>query len=71
MVLLGVIGQVEARFGAFGGVLISRQDRCTVCAKCTIGSKIFWAHQMVLQGGADEVEDRFSLFGDIVNLQAR
>jgi hypothetical protein len=35
MVLLGDVGQVEARL-----VLISRQDMCTVCASCTIGSKI-------------------------------
>jgi hypothetical protein len=25
-------------------VLISMQDRCTVCAKCTIGSKISFGH---------------------------
>jgi hypothetical protein len=35
MVLLGDVGQVEARL-----VLISRQDMCMVCASCTIGSKI-------------------------------
>jgi hypothetical protein len=53
-------------------VLVSAQDRCTVCAKCIIGSEIaFWAHQMVLLGGVDLVEDHFSLFEDSVNLNAR
>jgi hypothetical protein len=37
MVLLGDFGQVEAHFGLFGIVLISTEDRCTVCAECTIG----------------------------------
>jgi hypothetical protein len=40
MVLLGDKAQMEARFGPFGEVLVSMQDRCTVCAKCTIASKI-------------------------------
>jgi hypothetical protein len=40
MVLLGDKAGLEARFGPFGGVLILTQDRCTVCGKSTIGSKI-------------------------------
>ena len=28
-------------------VLVSVQDRCTVCAESTIGSKIIWTHLMV------------------------
>jgi hypothetical protein len=32
-------------------VLVSVQERCTVCAKCTIGSKSFWTHPMVLLVG--------------------
>jgi hypothetical protein len=40
MVLLGDEAQVEVRFGAFGVVLILTQDRCTICAKHTTGSKI-------------------------------
>jgi hypothetical protein len=37
MVLLGDFGQVEAHFSLFGIVLISTEDRCTVCAECAIG----------------------------------
>jgi hypothetical protein len=39
-----------------------------VCAKCTICSEIAL---VVLLGGVDQVEDRFNLFGDSVNLDAR
>jgi hypothetical protein len=68
MEVLGDVGHIEARFGPFVIVLISRHDRHTVCAKCTIGSKITL---VVLLGGVDQLEDRFSLFGDSVNLDAR
>jgi hypothetical protein len=71
MDLLDDVGQVEAHFGLFGDILISRQDRCTVCAKCIIALKWLWAHQTVLLGGVDQVEDPFYVFGDIVNLDAR
>jgi hypothetical protein len=40
MVLLGDNAQVESRFSLFGDLLILTQDRCTVCAEHTIGSKI-------------------------------
>jgi hypothetical protein len=40
MVVLGHVGHVESRFGPFREVLVSIQDRCMVCAKHTIGSKI-------------------------------
>ena len=40
MELLGDVGNVEDRFGLFGDNFISVQDRCTVCAKSTIGSEI-------------------------------
>ena len=33
MELLGDEAQVESCFGPFGDVLVSVQDRCTVCAK--------------------------------------
>ena len=52
-------------------VLVSTQDRSTVCAERTIGSKINLVHLMVLLGDMDEVEARFSLFRDSVNLDAR
>jgi hypothetical protein len=31
-------------------VLVSMSDRCTICAKRTIGSKSFWTPPMVLLG---------------------
>ena len=40
MVLLGDVVQVEARFRLSDIVLISMQDRCTVCVERTIGSEI-------------------------------
>jgi hypothetical protein len=49
MVLQGDVGHVESRFGPFGGcvsvslfetVLVLVQDKCTVCAKYTIGLEI-------------------------------
>jgi hypothetical protein len=67
MVLLGDVGQVEARIGPFGD---TRQDKSTVCTKCTIGSEIALSTLEVLLGGVDQEEDRFSLFRDIVNLDA-
>jgi hypothetical protein len=39
MELLGAMGHVESRFDPFG-VLVSMQDRCMVCAKLIVGSKI-------------------------------
>jgi hypothetical protein len=40
MVLLGDVGQVEARFGPFRDSVNLAQDRCTVCAECTMGMEI-------------------------------
>jgi uncharacterized membrane protein len=31
-------------------MFVSVQDRCMVCAKCTIGSESFWTPMMVLLG---------------------
>jgi hypothetical protein len=39
-------------------VLVSLQDRCTVCAKYTRGSKIFWMQQIILLGDEAELEAR-------------
>ena len=33
MVLLGDVGQVEARFDPFGDIVILMQDSCTVCTE--------------------------------------
>jgi hypothetical protein len=40
MELLGDVGLVESRFGLFREGLVLVQDRCTVCAKRTIGLEI-------------------------------
>jgi hypothetical protein len=40
MILPGDKAQMEAHFGPFGAVLVLVQDRCTVCAKCTIALEI-------------------------------
>jgi hypothetical protein len=40
MVLQDDEGHEETHFGPFGDVLILTQDRCMVCAKCTIGAEI-------------------------------
>jgi hypothetical protein len=40
MVLLGCKAEVEARLVHLEIVVILMQDRCTVCAKRTIGSEI-------------------------------
>ena len=40
MELLGDVGHVESRSVRLGIVLVLVQDRCTVCAKRTIGSDI-------------------------------
>jgi hypothetical protein len=40
MELLGNVGHVESHFGLLGDSVSLGQDRCTVCAKRTIGSEI-------------------------------
>ena len=52
-------------------VLVSVQDRCTVCVKRTIGLDIVFNAPMVLLGDEAQVEARFSPFGDSANLYAR
>ena len=52
-------------------VLVSVEDRCTVCAKRTIGSDILFNIPMVLLGDEAQVEVPFSPFGDSANLDAR
>ena len=52
-------------------VLVSVQDRCTVCTKRTIGSETVLDATMVLLGDEAEVQARFSLFRDSARLDAR
>ena len=52
-------------------VLVSVQDRCTVCAKRTIGLDIVFNAPMVLLGDEAQMEAHFSPFVDSANLYAR
>jgi hypothetical protein len=52
-------------------VLVSVQDRCTVCAKRIVGSKIVLDKPMVLLGDETQVETRFSPLGHSANLDSR
>ena len=71
MVHLGDEAQMVARFSPFGNDVILMQDRCTVCTKCTIGSKIIYDAPYELQGDVGHVESRFGPFGDSVSVGAR
>ena len=50
---------------------MSVQDRCTVCAKRTIGLDSVINTPMVLLGDEAQVEPHFSPCGDSANLDAR
>ena len=51
-------------------VLVPVQDRCMVCARCTIGLA-FWTPSMVPLGDEAQVESCFGPFRHSVNLDAR
>ena len=51
--------------------IVSVQDRCTVCAKSTIGLDIVFNAPMGLLGDEAQVEAHFSPCGDSANLDAR
>ena len=51
--------------------LILTQDRCTVCAECTIGLEITLDAPMDLLGDVGHVESHFGPFGDSVSVGAR
>ena len=42
MIILGDEGHVESRSVRLEMVLVLVQDKCTVCAKCTVGSDIVY-----------------------------
>jgi hypothetical protein len=71
MELLGDVGNLASRFGLFGEVIVSVQDRCMVIALCTKAQKSFWTDLMVLLGDEAQVEPCFGMFGDSANLDAR
>ena len=52
-------------------VLVSVQDRCTICAKRTIGSETFWTHPMEVLIDVGHEESHFFPFGDSVRVGAR
>jgi hypothetical protein len=52
-------------------VLVLVQERCMVCAKYTIGSRIVLHALEVLLGDEAQVEAHFGPNGDSVNLDAR
>ena len=52
-------------------VLVSVRDRCTVCAKNTIGSKIILEELVELLGDVGPVESHFGLFGGSVSVSER
>ena len=52
-------------------VLILTQDRCKLCAECTIGSKIILDAPMELLGDVGHVEPCFGPFREGVSVGAR
>ena len=56
MVLLGDEAQGKLVLVRLEIVLILTQDRCTICAKRTIGSETFWTHSMERLGDLGHVE---------------
>ena len=51
-------------------VLLSVQDRCTVCAKRTIGLETILDALMVLLGDEAQVQAHFGVFRDSASLDA-
>ena len=52
-------------------MLVSTQERCMVCAECTISKEISLDAPDGTLGVVGEVDAHFSPFGDSVNLGAR
>jgi hypothetical protein len=63
------MGYMESRFSLM--VLVSVQDRFTVCAKRTTGSKIVLYEPDGTPGDEAQVEARFGPFGDSANFFPR
>jgi hypothetical protein len=70
MVLLDDEAQVTGVLVHLEIVLILRHDRCTVFAKCPIGSEIDLDAPDGTLIDETQVKARFSLFGDSANLDA-
>jgi hypothetical protein len=69
MELLGVVGQVESRFGLFRDCVKSVQDRCTVALNVSWAHKSIWTHLMVFLGYEAQLEACFGPFGDSANIK--
>ena len=52
-------------------VLVSVQDRCTICAKRTIGLETVLDALMVLLGDEAQVQTHFGVFRDSASFDAR
>ena len=52
-------------------ILVSVQDRCTICAKRTIGLETVLDALMVLLGDEAQVQAHFGVFRDSASLDAR
>ena len=52
-------------------LLILAQDRCPVCAECTMGKEIDLGHPMVDLGNVCQVEACFGPFRDTISPGAR
>jgi uncharacterized membrane protein len=71
-VLLGDVAKWKLVSVHLETVIASVQDRCTVCAKCTIASeKSFWTHLMVLLDDEAQMVAHFGPFGYSANLCTR
>jgi hypothetical protein len=71
MELVSDVDHVESHFSPFGDMLVSVQDRCTVCTEHTVGTEIVLMHSMGLLGDEAQVEARFGPFGDSATLDVR
>ena len=68
MELLADMGHVESRSVRLEIVLVLVQDRCTVCAKRTIGSDIVKDTPNGILDDEAQLHARFGPFGDSANL---
>jgi hypothetical protein len=71
MELLGDVGHLESCFVHLEMVFVSVQDRCTVCAKRTIGSEIILDVPDGTLGDEALLEACFGPFRDSANLDVR
>jgi hypothetical protein len=70
MILIGDEAQVEACLSPFGDSANRDEDRCTVCAKRTIGSEIILNAPDGSPRRVGHVESRFGPFEDSVSVCA-